>query len=76
LGTFVDGVLDIGLIEVSNKEGWTTNINGIGPVGQLVDLNSQNFSMNLIGTPVKAYGCASGLMRGKVCLLIYILFII
>jgi len=63
--------MDVGLIEVTYKEAWTSNIKGIGSVGQLLDLNTQTFSLKLLGLPVKAYGSASGLMRGKIQALFY-----
>jgi len=62
--------LDVGLIEVDNLNCWTAQVYGIGLMGKMADL-SINISLKLIGCPVRAYGCASGQIRGAVHGLFY-----
>ena len=63
--------LDIGLIEVDDINRWTTQIYGIGQIGDIADLSSTNITLRLIGCPVVAYGAASRLMKGEICCLFY-----
>lgn len=63
--------LDIGLIEVDDRNYWTTQIYSIGELGPLVDLSVTNLSLRLVGTKVRAFGCASREMYGEVCALFY-----
>jgi hypothetical protein len=63
--------LDIGLIELDDVNQWTTQIYGVGEIGQLADLDVSNISLKLIGCPVRGYGAASGDMRGEICALFY-----
>lgn len=66
---FVD--LDIGLIDVADLNRWTTQVYGIGEIGELADLDASNLSLRLIGCPVRAFGAASREMAGEVCALFY-----
>lgn len=63
--------LDIGLIEVDDLNCWTAQVFGIGLLGKMADLSINNISLKLIGCPVRAYGCASGQIRGTVHGLFY-----
>jgi hypothetical protein len=63
--------LDIGLIEVDDRNRWTTQVYGIGELGELLDLSVDNMSLKIVGMPVRAFGCASREMRGEVCALFY-----
>jgi hypothetical protein len=63
--------LDVGLIEVADQREWTTQIYGVGALGPLADLNTTNFTLDLIGLPVRAYGCASGALFGKISAFFY-----
>lgn len=63
--------LDIGLIEVDNLNCWTAQVFGIGLMGKMADLSINNISLKLIGCPVRAYGCASGQIRGAIQGLFY-----
>ena len=63
--------LDIGLIEVDDVNQWTTQVYGVGEIGELADLDVSNISLKLIGCPVRAHGAASGDMRGEICALFY-----
>jgi hypothetical protein len=63
--------LDAGLIKVDDLNRWTTQVYGVGSIGQLADLSTQNLSLRLIGCPVIAYGAASKKMSGEICALFY-----
>ena len=63
--------LDIGLIEIANRDCWTAQVFGIGEMGPLADLSVNNISLRLIGAPVRAYGAATGQMRGAIHALFY-----
>ena len=63
--------LDIGLIEITDKDQWTTQVYGIGEIGDLADLSTYNLTLRLIGAPVRAFGAASKQMAGEVCALFY-----
>lgn len=63
--------MDIGLIEVEDATRWTSQVYGIGAVGHMIDLNTDNFSLRLIDCPLRAFGCASGHMNGKLLGMFY-----
>ena len=63
--------LDVGLIEVADQREWTTQIYGVGSLGALADLSTINLTLDIIGCPVRAFGCASGAMSGRVDALFY-----
>jgi hypothetical protein len=63
--------LDIGLIEIDDLNNWTAQIYGIGTLGKMVDLSDHTFSLDLIGSKVQAFGCASRQMKGEILGLFY-----
>lgn len=63
--------LDIGLIELDDLDGVSSQVFGLGEVQGIVDVSHDNLSLGLIGCPVKGYGCASGLMKGEISALFY-----
>jgi|GEM_PF-228763 len=63
--------LDVGLLRVDDVNRWTAQVYGIGELGPLVDLNADTFGLDLIGRKVKAFGAASGEMRGQIAGLFY-----
>jgi len=63
--------LDIGLIRVDDVSRWTAQIYDVGTMGEVADLGMDNLTLRLIGAPVRAYGCASGPMRGAIKALFY-----
>jgi hypothetical protein len=63
--------MDIGLIEVADVMKWVPQIYGIGVLGPLADLSTQNISLDLVNADVSAYGAASHEMRGKIYALFY-----
>ena len=70
-GTNVVLNADIGLIEVSDKSRWTPQIYSIGTAGALADFSTQNLSLDLVNCDVRAYGCASQEMHGRIWALFY-----
>ena len=63
--------LDVGLVELDDVAGWTSQIYGLGELGELADLNEQTISLRLIGAPVMAFGAASGPLDGRIAALFY-----
>jgi hypothetical protein len=63
--------LDVGLIELSDLNQWTSQIFGLDPVGALADLNELNITTRLIDAPVVAVGAASGRLEGRIKALFY-----
>ena len=63
--------VDAGLIEIDDLTRWTTQVFGIGQLGPVVDLGPETMDLRLVGQPVKAFGGASGPMRGEIAALFY-----
>ncbi|MBZ5491816.1 MAG: hypothetical protein LAO76_12870 [Acidobacteriia bacterium] len=63
--------MDIGLVKLEDKTTWRPDVYKVGSLGPAVDLSSDNFTLELIGTKVKAHGAASGLMAGVICAMFY-----
>lgn len=63
--------LDVGLIELSDLNEWTSQVFGLGPLGALADLNELNITTRLIDAPVVAIGAASGRLEGRIKALFY-----
>ncbi len=63
--------LDVGLVRVDDLTRWTAQVYGIGQMGKLADLSADNISLRLIDAHVRAFGAASGPMRGKIKALFY-----
>jgi hypothetical protein len=58
--------LDAGLIRIDDLEDWTSQVFGIGEVGELFDATEQSISLDLIGLPVRGFGGSSGVMEGQI----------
>ena len=63
--------LDVGLVHVTEASNWTSQVYGIGPIGELADLSEANISLRLIEAPVIAHGAASGPISGHIKALFY-----
>ena len=63
--------LDVGLIELSDLNDWTSQTFGLGVTGALADLNELNITTRLIDAPVLATGAASGRLEGRIKALFY-----
>lgn len=65
-GTQAYSNLDAGLIRVEDVSEWTAQVFGIGEIGDLINLHRNNITLDLIGSPVRAFGGASGELVGKI----------
>lgn len=63
--------VDAGLVRVDELSTCTAQVFGIGELGPLIDLNVNTMSLDFIGCPVRAFGGASGELRGRVQALFY-----
>lgn len=63
--------VDVGLIEIDNINDWKTDIYGLGQLGKVVDLNTRNITLKLIGVSVAAHGAVTGNMEGEISALFY-----
>lgn len=50
---------------------WTAQVFGVGELGPVIDLNTDTISLDLIGCPMRAFGAASGELRGEIQGLFY-----
>lgn len=70
-GSYSYSTIDAGLIRLDDITQWTSQIYGIGSIGEPIDLNINTMSLYLIGYPVRAHGGASGEMLGEIQALFY-----
>ena len=70
-GTRSYSALDVGLVELDDITGWTSQVYGLGALGELADLSERTISLRLIGAPVSAFGAASGPLAGQIKALFY-----
>ena len=63
--------LDVGLVELDDIRAWQTAVPGITPVGDVLDLYDNNFSLQLIRQKVAGQAARSGLLRGEIHALFY-----
>jgi len=67
--TFV--AMDAGLVRVDDVNQWTSQVYGIGEVGPLEDFNTDTITLDIIGTPVRAFCGISGTNEGEIYGLFY-----
>ncbi len=70
-GTASYSNLDAGLIRVHDLRAWTAQVFGVGELGPLIDLSSDNITLDLVGCNVRAFGAATGVMTGQIVGLFY-----
>ncbi len=70
-GEHVLANLDAGLIRIDDVKGWTAQVYGVGQVGEVWDFNVGTFRLDIINTPLIAFGATSGPMRGRILGLFY-----
>lgn len=63
--------LDAGLVRVDDIRQWTSQVYGLGKMGELMNTHPQSLTLDLIGQPVRAFGGVSGVMLGQVHGLFY-----
>src|SRR5262249_39892757 len=62
---------DFALVEVEDLTEWSAAIFGLGQLGPLADLSTQNLTLNLIGCPLRAMAGVGGLLKGQIAGLFY-----
>ena len=63
--------MDVGLVEIDDINKWVPQVYGIGTLGPVADLSTENISLDLIGAKISAYGGASREMKGCIWGLFY-----
>lgn len=63
--------IDAGLVRIDDFEQWTSQVFGVGEVGETFDATEQSVSLDLIGCPVRAFGGTSGVIEGEIQALFY-----
>lgn len=63
--------LDVGLVAIANFGDWTSQVYGLGQIGEMADISERNISLRLIGAELEAHGAASGHLHGRIQALFY-----
>lgn len=63
--------LDVGLVAIDNLGDWTSQVYGLGKIGEMADISARNISLRLIGAELQAHGAASGHLHGRIQALFY-----
>jgi len=58
--------MDSGLIRIDNIGDWTSQVFGIGEIGEIFDATEQSVTLDLIGCPVRAFGGSTGVAAGEI----------
>jgi len=70
-GEHTYATVDAALVRLEDVSLWTAQVFGIGELDEVVDLNSDTISLDLIGCPVRGFGGASGEMLAEIRGLFY-----
>ena len=62
--TFVN--LDAGLVRLDDLSRWTSQVYGIGEIGEVFDATASTLTLDLLGLPVRAFGGTSGVLEGEI----------
>jgi hypothetical protein len=62
--TFVN--LDAGLVRLDDVSQWTSQVFGIGEIGDVFDATASTLTLDLLGLPVRAFGGTSGVLEGEI----------
>jgi hypothetical protein len=62
--TFVN--LDAGLVRLDDVSQWTSQVYGIGEIGEVFDATAATLTLDLLGLPVRAFGGTSGVLEGEI----------
>ena len=57
---------DAGLVRIDRLSTWTSQVFGIGEIGEIFSATENTLTLDLIGTPVRAFGGTSGVMQGEI----------
>ena len=71
LGHNVHLNLDAGLVRLDDLAHWTTQVLSMGPMDDILDLNTDSLTLSLIDEKVRAFGGASGELKGRIAALFY-----
>ena len=58
--------LDAGLIRIDDINDWTSQAFGIGEIGELYDATEHSVTLDMIGSPVRAFGGSTGVVEGEI----------
>lgn len=58
--------LDAGLVRLDDVSDWTSQVFGIGEVGEMFDATASTLTLDLTGLPVRAFGGTSGVLEGEI----------
>jgi hypothetical protein len=58
--------VDAGLIRIDDVSCWTSQVFGIGEIGELFDATASTLTLDLVGLPVRAFGGTSGVLEGEI----------
>jgi len=58
--------LDAGLVRLDDVSNWTSQVYGIGEIGELFDATASTLTLDLAGLPVRAFGGVSGVLEGEI----------
>jgi hypothetical protein len=58
--------LDVGLIRISDITDWTSQVFGIGEIGEIFDATERSVTLDLIGCPVRSFGGSTGVSEGEI----------
>jgi hypothetical protein len=70
-GERVELAIDAGLVEIDDVGQWTTQIFGVGRMGEVIDVRPESLDVGLVGQRVQAFGAASGALEGEIAALYY-----
>ncbi len=58
--------VDAGLVRLDDVSRWTSQVFGIGEIGEVFDATASNLTLDLVGLPVRAFGGTSGVLEGEI----------
>ena len=70
-GTNVQLHMDAGLVQIDDIADWTTQVAGMGALGDWLDLTTDSLTLDLVNEDVRAFGAASGELQGTIAALFY-----
>lgn len=70
-GSRVELAIDAGLLSVLDLNQWTTQVFGLGVLQTTQDVSPESLTSQVVGTPVRAFGAASGALEGEIAALFY-----
>lgn len=63
--------MDAGLIRIDDVADWTTQVASIGSLQEWLDFTTDTLTLDMIDESVRAFGAASGELRGRIAALFY-----